>query len=163
VFVSGICAGILLFMLLAETPDLSVEDTSHLLGALAPVPDFSHIQTADSAAINLGEVTGSLRTLHTNGFVVAELRLQSRENTRIELEFEPTELAMSGYKRLEGSEESLDIGQNRIAVTSSGNRHCYISFITKGAVQRPLAARIYVGSRMLYQTTLLARGAGSLR
>jgi hypothetical protein len=161
VFVSGICVGILLFVLFSQPRSLGDQETAQVSGTLALVPQLLTFHASDSVAINLDEVTGTLRTFFSNDIVLAELRLQSNVSVRTEISFR--DLTFSGFKKLAGGEESLDVGQNRIALTHSGTGRYFLSFVGQGTAEGPLEARIYTGSRLLYQKTLQTKGADSER
>jgi len=163
VFVSGICVGILLFVLFSQPRGLGDQETAQVSGTLALVPELLYFQALDSVAINLDEVTGTLRTFFSNDIVLAELRLQSNVSVRTEISFHSTDLTFSGFKKLAGGEESLDVGQNRIALTHLGTGRYFLSFMGQGTAEGPLEARIYTGNRLLYQKTLQTRGVNSER
>jgi hypothetical protein len=163
VFASGLSVGILLFVILTLPGELGVRDTSQLTGTMALVPELAIFQPADSVAFNLQGASGTIKTYFGTDLVIAEVRIQSATPVKTEIAFRPEKMTFSGFKRLQGDESSLDIGQNTIALTQSGASRGFVSFVSGGGFQGPLEVKISAGGRTLHHSTLQTRGANSVR
>ena len=163
VFVSGICVGVLLFVLFSQPRGLGDQETAQVSGTLALVPELLYFQASDSVAVNLSEINGKLRTFSSGDIVLAEWDLQSGVSVRAEIRFQPTDMTFSGLKKLSGGEEKLDVGQDRIILTHSGAGHYFVSFASHGAPHGPLEVKIYAGNRLLCQKALQTREIDSQR
>jgi len=162
VFASGLFVGILLFVIFALPRDLGVGDTSGLTGTMALVPELSVFQPADSVAFRLPEASGMIKTYYGGELVIAEVRIESVTPVKTEIGFHPEAMTFSGFKRLQGVEGSLDIGQNAVALTQSGSGRGFVTFLSRGGSQGPLEIRVSSGGRTLYQSVLRTRGSSSV-
>jgi hypothetical protein len=163
VFASGLVVGILLLAIFALPRDLGVGDTSQLTGTMALVPELSVFQPADSIAFRLQEASGMIKTYYGSDFVIAEVRVQSAMSIKTEIRFRPETTTFSGFKRLQGEEGSLDIGQSAIALTQSGASRGFVTFLTHGGSQGPLEVTVSGGGKTLYHSLIRTTKAGSLR
>jgi hypothetical protein len=162
VFASGLAIGVLLLLIVVPR-DLGVRDTSELTGTMALVPELSVFQPADSVAFKAPEASGVIKTYYGSDFVIAEVRLQSDAPVKTEIGFRPENMTFSGFKRLQGDEGSLDIGQNEVELTQSGTNRGFVTFLTRGDSRGPLEIRISRGGRTLYQSVLRTTGAGGIQ
>ena len=162
VFASGFAIGVILLLIVVPR-DLGVRDTSELTGTMALVPELSVFQPADSAVFRAPEASGVVKTYYGSNFIIAEVRLQSDKPVTTQIGFRPESMTFSGYKRLQGEEGSLDVGQNTVALTQSGANRCFVTFLSEGESGGPLEIKVLGGGRTLYQAVLRTTGASDLQ
>jgi len=153
VFASGLCVGILFFVL-ANPWREDLTDTAKLSGSMALFPDISHLQVVDSVHIEREGIDGAFRTYKDEGRILVEISLKSDKDVRIELNSDSGELVFGSIGRLAGTEGDVNVTQGRIIFTGVNSDRSIVTFSEVGFAQRPIEGRIYQGGSIVQSVTL---------
>jgi anti-sigma factor RsiW len=154
VFVSGLCIGILLFVLTNPWREGAGPDASRVSGSATLFPDISNLAPIDSARVEEEGIDAVFRTYRDAGRVAVELSVSSPEAITVELNSDPVELKFGGIGRMTGSEGEVSVTQGKIRFMSITNNRCIVTFIESGQTRRALEGRVYKGARIVQSKTL---------
>ena len=117
---AGIVIGVALYGMIAGL-DKGGPSSSDVSGSLVLTPPAAAYQRVDEQPIDTLGITGMIRTRSFEKSHIAECVLQSGEQVRGVIEFEPRALCLAGFSQTEGTPEEIGVEQNRIVLTSTGS------------------------------------------
>jgi len=155
VFAFGLIAGLSIFALLSNASQQQhAIDNSNLYGTLAWL-DASGFEAADSIAVDLEVGRVAVRVKSSPKQVIAELRLNTIKETKIQLEFEENDLGFSGVSQASSrAGAAFSSNEHTLKLVHSGENQYLIVFANKTSVASSLRFKLFASDTLNYETTL---------
>ena len=157
VFASGLCVGILFFVLANPWHQEIASDSSKLSGSTILLPEPALLPMIDSAQIQGEGTSGTFKTFNSGETVMVEIDVHSVERVRVELNSDPAELTFGGIKNLTESECSVSVTQGKIVLADVESDRTVVAFSGRGDVRRALEGRIYKGNSLIQSVLIRPR------
>ncbi len=154
VFVSGLCVGVLLLLLFSPTLRDRLADPSSVSGAMISPLETEGYKLIDVSTISDANISGTVKTLRRNEFLVAELRIESPQRIHVEAEFDPTLLTFNGYTVYSGVSDTLTVAEGQAVLSCLGLNHGAFILKESGGKASELAINIRAGQALLFHATL---------
>lgn len=154
VFTSGLCVGILFFILANPLREDAGPDASKLSGSAILFPDISTLAPIDSARVESEGIDAMFKTYRVTGRVIVDLSVSSPEAVTVELNSDPLELKFGGIGKITGSEGEVSVTQGKIRFMSITSNRCIVTFLESGQTRGSLEGRVYRGTRIVQSRTL---------
>ncbi len=126
-------------------------DFSTLYGTMLSHQYALSFETAYYEQVILDELDGTLEIKYAEGVVVAELDLQSQQETEIVLEFDENDLGFLGFGQFQGSKFSVSVDKNNVRLRNMGENRAVFMFTDKTRSISPLNVKIFAAGALVYE------------
>lgn len=127
-FSLGVIAGVVVISILFATGLFNVSETG-LTGTMSSSDAYGNFTKADEIQINQNNVTGSISTQYQADMLIADVRLNSSENLRIDFLFNDKNISLYSIKPIgTNSEAGFLWGRNYIKTNNAGENKFLILF-----------------------------------
>lgn len=156
-FAFGLMAGLFIYALMSSTSQQqqAMIDNSNLYGTMAWLDAAGNFTAADSMAVDLEVGRASILVKSSPRQVIAELRLNTTKEARIQLEFEETDLGFSGVSQASSQAgAAFSSNERSLKFINRGNNQYVIAFANKTPAVSSLRFKLFVSDTLQYETTL---------
>ncbi len=156
VFAFGLMTGLFIYALMSNTgQQQAVIDNSNLYGTMAWLDATEDFQAVDSMAVNLEVGRVSMRVKSSAKQVIAELRLNTIKETKIQLEFEENDLGFSGVSQANSrAGAAFSSNGHTLKFINLGENQYLIVFANKTPGASLLRFKLFASDTLQYETTL---------
>lgn len=156
-FAFGLMAGLFIYALMSGTSQQQQAgiDNSNLYGTMAWLEAAGNFKAVDSMAVDLEAGRVSMLVKSSPKQVIAELHLNTIEETKIQLEFDGNDLGFSGVSQASSrAGVAFNSDGHTLKFINRGENQYLIAFANKTQDESLLRFKLFVSDTLQYETTL---------
>lgn len=153
VFASGLCVGILFFVV-TNVMERRAGLESASSGSFITAADLSHLPLIDALDLSERDMMANIKCYRNETGIAVALSVDAQKEVSIELISESDELAFKGMSRIEGSEGGVNVIQGKVTFADVRSCRSVVLFSRVSRLQRPLEVRVYDSNGILRSASL---------
>lgn len=132
----GVLAGVLVISIVFK---FTLEDTGSVSGTVGGIDNYENFESADYLQINTQTANGHIAVQYQGEMVIAQVNLNSKENVKMMLSFNPDNMKVYSVKTLQlNDESSINSGKSFVTLNNKGESRYLILFrdsMYRGVIQ----------------------------
>jgi hypothetical protein len=156
VFASGLCVGILFFVV-ANPWQKEGGGESALSGSLVASNEVSSLPLLDAVDLGAEEINGAVKSYKSEQGIAVEITLTSPQEVNIELISDPAELMFEKISRSNGADGEINLTDGRITFSNVRVCRSVVFYVAVAHPQRSLEARVYTKAGIVRSVSIRAQ------